>query len=60
MVRGVAPLHTDGSNVEQSCIERARDWLFELTLAAPGDRVIMVSAANDAMGGADTLQVVTL
>ena len=60
MVSGVSPLHTPGGDGSQSHIDRARDWLFDFALARSGDRVVIVSAANDAPDRADTLQVAVL
>ena len=60
MVSGVSPIHTQGGKREQSDIDRARSWLFDATLARPGDRAIFVSAANAASHVADTLQVIVL
>jgi pyruvate kinase len=58
MVSGVFSL--DSRSDQQADINRARDWLFDLALAQPGDRVVVVSAANDTSDWPDTLRSVVL
>jgi pyruvate kinase len=59
MVSAVSPLYCEADD-ERSHVSHARDWLFKLAFAKPGDCVVLVSGAPDAPARADALHVVTL
>jgi pyruvate kinase len=60
MVSGMSPLHVPPEGGGPSHIASARDWLIDLRLAKPGDRVIVLSTSAEALEAADTLQVATV
>jgi pyruvate kinase len=59
MVRGVSPLNAGGGETHTH-LATARDWLFQHGLARAGERVVVVSATNDAGDGANLIQVAVL
>ena len=59
MVRGVSPLNA-GSGDPDTHLATARDWLLQRGLARAGERVVVVSATNDAADGANLIQVAVL
>ncbi len=58
---GIAPLFSDAIDHTELCVAKAKEWLVQRQMAAPGDPVVVLSA-SDPSGGhlSDTVEIVRL